>query len=104
MKELKVFDFSDIFKYAESHYGIGWNECNDVFFNGSLEYGRHSTVYPKDWAAYTGFSDIMLKPRASNYNKKEVGSMNNLDKSYVILSAYFEAEGVTDDEVLVDCT
>ena len=104
MRELKVFEFSPIFSYAEKYYGIGWNECNDVFFGNSLEYGRHTTVYPGDWAAYTGFSDVMVKPLASNYTRKEVEAMSVPDRSYVILSAYFEAQGITDGEVLVDCT
>jgi hypothetical protein len=104
MKTQKVIDFSDIFTYADTMYGISWNECNNVFFGNSLEYGQHCTVYPKDWAAYVGFSDVMQRPLASNYTRLEVESMSNLDKSYVILSAYFESIGVTDDEVLVDCT
>ena len=104
MRELKVFDFADIFHYADKYYGIGWNSCNDVFFGNSLEYGRHSTVYPKDWTAYVSFSDVVLKPLASNYTRLEVESMDDSDKSYVILSAYFESLDVPDDEVLVDCT
>ena len=104
MKTLKVYDFDSIFHYAEKHYGIGWNDCSNVFFGNSLEYGKHTTVYPKDWAAYVSFSDVMLRPRASNYTRVEVESMKDDDKSYVILSAYFEFLGETADEVLVDCT
>ncbi len=103
MKTMKIFDFADIFHYAEKKYNIGWNECNDVFFGNSLEYLRHSTVYPSDWADYIGI-DITLKNKASDYTKDEVKKMCNLDKSYIVLSAYFESLNVKDDEVLVDCT
>ena len=104
MKTCKVFDFSDIFKFAEHHYGIGWNPCNDVFFNNSLEYGKHTSVYPADWAAYIGLDDDEIKAKASDYTREEVEKMSNLDKSYIILSAYFESLNITDDEVLVDCS
>jgi hypothetical protein len=103
-KNRKIFNFAEIFNYAEKQYGINWNPCNDVFFGNSLEYGKHTEVYPADWSAYTSFSDVMVRPRASNYTRKEVECMTDCDKSYVILSAYFESLGVTDSVVLVDCT
>jgi hypothetical protein len=101
-KTYKVFDFSDIFDYAGKEYGISWNECNKVFFGNSLEYQRHTKVYPSDWAAYAD-PDI-IKDKPSDYSKEEVAAMCDLDKSYVILSAYFESLNITDGEVLVDCT
>jgi hypothetical protein len=103
MKTLKVFDFADIFKFAEDHYGISWNESNDVFFGNSLDYGKHTTVYPLDWTSYMNLSEL-AKNKASDYTKDEVKKMNNHDQSYVILSAYFESLFIDDDEVLVDCT
>jgi len=103
MKELKVFDFAAIFKFAEENYGIGWNESNDVFFGNSLEYGRHTTVYPFDWSSYMNF-DELAKNKASDYTKEEVENMDDHDKSYVILSAYLESLNITDDEVLIDCS
>jgi len=104
MKTLKIFEFSDIFNFATNEYDIGWNECNDVFFNNSLEYQRHSTVYPADWKAYISFDYLEAKDKASDYTKDEVKQMTDLDKSYVILSAYFESLNIKDSEVLVDCT
>ena len=99
----KIFDFSDIFFFATKVYGISWNECNDVFFNNSLEYLRHTTVYPADWSGYVSFMKTS-KEKASDYTKEEVKRMSNVDKSYVVLSAYFESLNITDEEVLVDCT
>jgi hypothetical protein len=103
MKTLKVFEFDQIFYFAEKKYGIGWNECNDVFFGNSLDYGKHSTVYPHDWSAYIDL-EIIAKDKASDYSKNEIEAMSNIDKSYIILSAYFESLDITDDEVLVDCS
>jgi hypothetical protein len=103
METQKVFDFADIFRFAENEYGIGWNPCNDVFFGNSLEYGKHSTVYPLDWAGYVSFDDADLKDKASDYTREEVEKMDDIDKSYVILSAYFESLNIDDDEVLVNC-
>ena len=104
MKTMKVFDFDDIFRWAGKEYDLHWNTCNDVFFNNSLEYKRHSTIYPADWKAYITFDYLEAKEKASDYTKEEVAAMTDLDKSYVILSAYFENLNVTDSEVLVDCT
>ena len=103
MKKLKVFDFADIFRFADKEYGIHWNTCNDVFFGNSLEYGRHTTVYPGDWGGYIDLHMAKLD-KASDYSKDEVEKMDNNDKSYVILNAYFESLNITDSEVLVDCT
>lgn len=103
MKTLKVFEFDKIFNFADKKYGIGWNECNDVFFGNSLDYGKHSTVYPHDWKAYVSLYEDFSK-EASDYTNDEIKEMSNIDKSYVILSAYFESLGITDDEVLVDCS
>ena len=104
MKTMKVFDFDDIFRWADKEYDISWNRANDVFFGNSLEYQRHTTVYPADWKAYISFDYLEAKEKASDYTKEEVAAMTDLDKSYVILSAYFENLNVTDSEVLVDCT
>ena len=104
METRQVYDFSDIFKFAESRYGIGWNDANDVFFNGVLEYGKHSEVYPGDWSAYI---DLEAKPKskALDYTKEEVLAMDKADQSYIIVSAYFESLATNvDDTVLVDCT
>jgi len=103
MKSRKIFDFGEIFHFAEKNYGIGWNPCNRVFFGNSLEYGKHTTVYPGEWGAYINLN-IELKEKASDYTREEVEKMNDIDKSYIILAAYFESLGVKDDEVLVDCT
>ena len=102
MEKVGVIEFSAVFKFAEDEYGIDWNRANDVFFNGSLEYGRHTECSPGDWSGYVDLEDI--KPQASDYTVEEVGGMSQLDQSYVILEAYFEANNITDDEVLVDCT
>jgi len=104
MKTCKIIDFSDVFKFAEDKYGIGWNPCNDVFFGNSLEYGKHTSVYPEDWAGYVGLDDDEIKEKASDYTREEVEKMSNCDKSYIILSAYLESINITDDEVLVDCS
>jgi len=103
MKTLKVFDFAAIFKFAEKNYGIGWNPCNDVFFGNVLEYGKHTTVCPSDWIQYVDMS-IPEKSKASDYTKEETNKMDDVSKSYIIVSAYFESLGITDDEVLVNCT
>jgi hypothetical protein len=47
MKKQKInrVDFSDIFSYAEDKFGIGWNPCNDMFFNHSLDYKSYNEYY-----------------------------------------------------------
>jgi hypothetical protein len=103
-KAYKVFDSAAIFRFAEEKFGIDWNSANDVFFGNSLEYGKHTRVYPADWQANVSFPDAGLKEKASEYTMEDVEQMTDIDKSYVILTAYFESLGVDDDEVLVDCS
>jgi hypothetical protein len=103
MKQLKVFDFADIFRYAEKHYGILWNAANDVFFGNSLDYGSHTTWYPGDYGGYID-QDILLPAKASDFTKEQVLAMTPCDQSYVILDAYFESLNITDREVLVNCS
>jgi hypothetical protein len=103
METLKVFGFSEIFVFAEKYYGIAWNPCNNVFFGNALEYGTHTRVEPGDWQSMVSFPDAGLKEKASEYTKEDVDQMSDLDKSFVILSAYFESLDIDDDEVLVNC-
>ena len=104
MQNMQVYNFALIFKFAEDNYGIGWNDANDVFFGNSLDYGKHSEVYPGDWSAYIDL-EAEPKSKALDYTKEEVLAMDKADQSYIIVSAYFESltENV-DDTVLVDCT
>ncbi len=97
-----MFDFADIFRFAGKKFDIGWNQANDVFFGNSLDYGSVTDIYPKDWRGYVSF-DESAKDKASDYTKEEVKEMNNYDKSYVVLAAYFEAQNIKYDEVCINC-
>jgi len=49
MAKQDVFDFSEIFRWAEAKYGISWNLCNDLFFNTEvIEYRRSNDFYKFD--------------------------------------------------------
>lgn len=37
--------FADIFHYAEKHFGMHWNKCNDVFFDDLFDYQGHRELY-----------------------------------------------------------
>ncbi len=107
MKNVTVVNFADLFRFAEEHYGIGWNPCNDLFFdNGRLEYTKHTSVDMGDWPEYVSFyEDGNLKDKAGDYTKEEVLAMNEDDKSYIILAAYLESLEIEDGkEILVDCS
>lgn len=103
-KNRQVYNFSPIFKYAEKHYEIGWNQANDIFFGNVLEYGKYTDVYPFDWASYIDQEDNH-RSKALDYTAEEVLAMSKSDQSYIILAAYFESvPDNVDDEILVDCT
>ena len=106
MKTKLVVEFSNIFWFAEEHYGIDWNTCNDIFFNGRLEYTKHTSVDMGDWVEYVSFyDDDGVKDKAGDYTKEEVLAMNDNDKSYVITAAYLEFLNIKDGrEILVDCS
>ena len=104
MEKKYVIDFSLIFKFAEEHYGIDWNTANDIFFNGNLEYTKHTAVDMGSWVEYIN-ERIEVKEKAGDYTKEEVLAMSDNDKSYVITAAYLETLDIPDgEEVLVDCS
>lgn len=37
-----VYCFSEIFRFAESRFGVLWNPCNQLFFDNTFEYKRLS--------------------------------------------------------------
>jgi len=105
MKKKTVVDFASIFYFAEEQYGIDWNTCNDIFFSGRLEYGKHTEVDMGDWSEYVSLEDDEIKENATEYTKEEVLAMNDYDKSYVITAAYLESLLIPDgEEILVDCS
>jgi len=104
MKNKYVIDFSDIFKFAEKQYGIEWNHANDIFFNGRLEYTKHTSVDMGDWVEYIN-EKTEIKDKAGDYTKEEVLAMDDNDKSYLITAAYLETQDLKDgDEILIDCS
>jgi hypothetical protein len=103
VKKVTVIDFSKIFNFAEEQYGIDWNTANDVFFNGRLEYGKHTGVDMGDWVEYVGFEAV--KDNAHDYTKEEVLAMDDYDKSYVITAAYLESLDIEEGEdLLINCS
>lgn len=104
MRKAIVIDFSNIFKFAEDEYGIDWNTANDIFFNGRLEYTKHTSVDMGDWLEYIDLN-IEEKEKAGDYTKEEVLAMSDNDKSYVITGAYLESLEIEDGaDILIDCS
>jgi hypothetical protein len=104
MKKVTVIDFAQIFKFAEEQYGIDWNSANDIFFNGRLEYTKHTSVDMGDWIEYIDLN-IEEKEKAGDYTKEEVLAMTDNDKSYVITAAYLESLDIQKGEdILIDCS
>ena len=104
VKTVTQVGFAEIFNFATEKYGIHWNPCNDIFFGNSLDYHSVTDWQVGDWQGYTGpLKDEMSEDaNASEFTKEEVLAMKDIDKSYVILDAYFESLGVT-GEVQIDC-
>jgi len=98
-----VVDFSNLFKFAEEHYGIGWNPCNDLFFNSNLDYGKHTSVEMGSWVEYVSFEEV--KDKASDYTREEILAMKDYDKAYIITAVYLESLGIEDGEdLLINCS
>lgn len=102
MKTVNQIGFSEIFKFAETKYGISWNDANDLFFNGPLQYGSVSDIYGgNDWIGYTTFWDTSDK-KAADYTLEEVSALDDHDKAWLILGAFLNDRNI-DAEVQVDC-
>ena len=112
MEMVQQCGFDEIFNYAGTKYGIGWNDANDVFFNNAFRYGKKDSFYVNDWAGYIGdlpvnrYLDAIDRDeyfKASDFTVEEVQSFDDLAKAYIITAAFFEEQGVT-GEVQIDGT
>lgn len=101
VKSVIQVGFDEIFHFAEE-YGISWNECNDLFFNGVLDYQSITDYYIDDWLGFVSFYET-AKDKASDYSVEEVKNMDKTDKCYVIINSFFEKQGITKGEVQIDC-
>jgi hypothetical protein len=103
VKKVIVIEFSNIFDFAEEQYGIDWNTCNDIFFNGRFEYTKHNSVGMGDWVEYVSFEEV--KDNVQDYTKEEILAMDDYDKSYVITAIYLESLGIhKGEDILIDCS
>jgi hypothetical protein len=79
-------DFCDLFKHAEKHFGISWNEANDLFFNNVIPYQGHHFVWAEEWP--------------DSYEVAE----DDRDRGTWILRHFLLKNGVPEfEEVLMDC-
>lgn len=83
--------FDDIFYFAEKEYGIGWNPCNDLFFNHVFDYGQVSSV------EYNGrdYSEGAV-------SLEELDGMSTTQKADAILSHFLFVNGLTSGNIEVD--
>lgn len=102
MKRVRVVEFSEIFNFADKNYDIGWNACNDLFFNDHIQYKSVTDIYPEELLFYVSFYKS-VKRKAADYTKEEVSKMSNSDKSNIILSAFFDSKNIKTGKVMVDC-
>ena len=99
-------DFVGLFNFAKEKYDIPWNLCNTLFFkNEILQYKSVTDFCYGEWQGYCNFwkDETSFEIKASSFLKEEVLAMEDDDKAYVILAAYIESLGITEDEIQIDC-
>ncbi len=94
-------DFCNLFYFAESKHGIGWNDANDFFFGNALEY-----------KSFDEFSDPMenvhLEKELTNIeilaltieDMEDLGIEDDCSQSYVVIAQYMIENNI--DELMVD--
>jgi len=85
-------DTSALFKFAEEHYDIGWNPCNDVFFGNSIKYTDEQTICLDCLGYVTIGSEYET---CLEIPKDIVLAQSKADQSYIILGAFLEHNGIT---------
>lgn len=73
-------DFSEIFYYAEEKFDIGWNACNDLFFNKSLTY--------KSYDEFEGGCEEYYDPSIP------FEQLNDRDKGYFIINQFMKENNI----------
>lgn len=91
--------FTEIFMFAEDEFGIGWNPCNDLFFNGPIEYRNVTNLDIDEMVEYLS-GDIVndnydLPKPFSEYTKDEILEMDDKDKAYFIIAKFMISHDVT---------
>lgn len=95
-ESLITIPFDDIFYYAKEHYGISWNDANDLFFrNEIMEYGRLKRLNVCELPFYVTTDGKI------DLSKENVEKMDDCDKARCILIKFFEDHNITGD-VLID--
>ncbi len=93
-KKQTTVDFSEIFYFAESHSGLQWNECCDIFHRNSEVISspetRNKTVYLEDRKAEL---EWLSENKDSKYYKESEVKLNE------VLIAFMEEEGL--EEMMV---
>ena len=91
---MKKTDFSDIFNYTTAKYDIGWNECNDIFFDNLLDYKSYNE-YDKD-----DLAGMVYKGEIKDYTVEDVEEANAANEyttvAAVAIYNYMEDNNIND--------
>ncbi len=84
-------DFSEIFNYAERVFGIGWNPCNDLFFNDNALTYKSYNEYNVD-----EILENFAEGEQDTFTKEEILNMSDKEKSYAIIHHFMVANDIDD--------
>ncbi len=89
--------FSEIFHYAEKEFGIGWNPCNDLFFDNALDYKSYNEFHVGDILLYLELDDDNGN---RNLSKEEIMELDDYEKSHAIIHHFMVANDI--DEIFIE--
>ena len=84
-------DFCEIFNYAEREFGIGWNPCNDLFFNDNALTYKSYNEYNVD-----EILENFAEGEQEIFTKEEIHNMSDTKKTYAIIHHFMVANDIDD--------
>jgi len=92
--------FSEIFRYAQEKYGIGWNKCNDLFFkDGVLTYKQTDEVNFHDRILDIFYPQTITKEGFAKLTKEEILEFTNNKLAWCIIGKFMLDNNVDEIEI-----
>lgn len=89
-KKVIHITFDDVFYYADEHFGVGWDDANDLFFGNAFEYNQ--------------IDHVEIEEHYLELSVDEINSLSPHEKANAILSKFLDTIGIADDsdEIYID--
>ena len=92
-KTVTFCNFDEVFYHAEEHFGVSWNDANDLLFStGILKYEGIGKVFDdqRECAWYRKNEEYHLYPEAKDVPLEVFNKLDDTAKGHIILWHFME--------------